>query len=153
MKTSTLMQSLALTVLLAGSQGIVHAAQAAKVTAEQAAPTLNRKQVDEWLAKPGKVTVIDLRRPDEHQAIGTLPVYLSIQIADLEKYLDYIPRDRAVIAVSNHAGRAKRAATVLVKNGFNVVGVAGAQDYEAEGGSLSKLKPPPKADTSDAARR
>lgn len=143
MKISTAMRSLALILALAGSQAIVHAAEAAQQSAEQAAPTLNRKQLDDWLARPGKVTVIDLRRPDEHQSNGTLPVYLSIQSADLEKYLDYIPRDRAVIPVSNHAGRARRAAAVLVKHGFNVVGVAGVQDYEAEGGQLSKIKPPP----------
>lgn len=154
MQMSTVLRSLVLVAALVGSQGVVHAADAAKKPAaeEQAAPTLNRKQLDEWLAQPGKITVIDLRRPDEHQANGTLPVYLSIQIADLEKYLDYIPRDRAVLPVSNHAGRAKRAAAILVKKGFNVVGVVGVQDYEAEGGTLSKLKPPPpKADAAGAA--
>lgn len=148
MKISTLTRSLVVMVLLGGGHAVVQAAEpAAKQAAEQAAPKLDRKQVDEWLARPGKVTIVDLRRPDEHQAIGTLPVYLSIQVADLEKYLDYIPRDRAVITVSNHASLAGRAAAVLVKQGFNVVGVVGAQDYEAEGGTLSKLKaPPPKAD-------
>lgn len=151
MKTSTVIRSLALVVTLAGSQGIVHAAEAAKAAAAPAVPKLSRAQVDEWLARPGRITVIDLRRPDEHQAKGTLPVYLSIQVADLEKYLDYIPRERAVIPVSNHAGRANRAAAVLVKHGFNVVGVVGAEDYEAEGGQLSKIQPPaPKADAGAA---
>jgi len=153
MKTSTVLRSLALIVALAGSQAVVHAAEPAakKEAAAPAAPKLSRAQVDEWLAKPGKVTVVDLRRPDEHQAKGTLPVYLSIQLADLEKNLDYIPRDRAVIPVSNHAGRANRAAATLVKNGFNVVGVVGVEDYEAEGGQLSKLKAPaPKADAGAA---
>lgn len=152
MRISAAFRSLALVAALAGSQAIVHAAEAAKQPTEQAAPTLDRKQLDEWLARPGRITVIDLRRPDEHQSNGTLPVYLSIQLAELEKYLDYIPRDRAVIPVSNHAGRARRAAAVLVKHGFNVPGVAGVQDYEAEGGQLSKIKPPaPRADDSAAA--
>ncbi len=132
------LRSLALLVLLAGAQVLpVHAADAA------AAPKLTRAQLDEWLGKPEKVVLIDLRRPDEQQAIGSLPVFLSIQAADLEKSLAFIPRDRAVIPVSNHAGRAGKAATVLLKNGFNVVGVVGVQDYEAEGGRLNHIQPPP----------
>ncbi len=153
MKTIPLMRSLLLGMLLASGQAAVHAAEtaakptAARSAAEAAAPKLSRAQIDEWLAKPDKVTFVDLRRPDEHQAVGTLPVYLSIQVADLEKYLAYIPRDRAVIPVSNHAGRAGKAAGILVKAGFNVVGVVGVQNYEEEGGHLSKLQPPPpKAD-------
>jgi rhodanese-related sulfurtransferase len=104
---------------------------------------LDRAQLDEWLAKPGKIVVIDLRRPDEHQAIGALPAFLSIQAAELEKYLDYIPKDRAVITVSNHASRADKAAALLLKKGFNVVGEVGVQDYESQGGKLIKLQPPP----------
>jgi len=156
MKTSTVMRSLAVLVLLAGSQAVqVHAAEQASGKQEaakpDAAPKLSRAQLDEWLAKPDKVVLIDLRRPDEQQSIGALPVFLSIQAADLEKNLAYIPRDRAVIPVSNHAGRAGKAAAVLVKNGFKVVGVVGVQNYEEEGGHLSKiLPPPPKAATAAA---
>ena len=46
-----------------------------------------------------------------------------------------------IITVSNHASRAARAADLLQKNGFNVAGAAGAQDYEAEGGTLVKIAP------------
>ena len=47
-----------------------------------------------------------------------------------------------IITVSNHASRAGRAADLLQKNGFNVAGAAGVQDYEAEGGALVKIAPP-----------
>jgi rhodanese-related sulfurtransferase len=154
MKTSTVLRSVILVALLGAGTGLAHAADTAAATNEStttgkkeadkpAAPKLTRAQVDELLAKPGKVVVVDLRRPDEHQSKGTLPVYLSIQLADLEKYLDYIPRDRAVVPVSNHASRAGKAADVLVKHGFKVPGVVGVEDYEAEGGVLSKIVPPP----------
>lgn len=152
MKTSTVVRSLALLLLLAGSQGIqVHAAEqssanpaAAKDADKPAAPKLSRAQLDEWLARPDQIVLLDLRRPDEHQSVGALPVFLSIQAADLERNLAYIPRDRAIIPVSNHAGRAGKAAIVLVKHGYKVVGVVGVEDYEAEGGQLVKIQPPPK---------
>ncbi len=58
-----------------------------------------------------------------------------------------IPRDRQIVTVSNHASRATRAADLLRKNGFTVAGAVGAQDYEAEGGSLVKIAVPAKAES------
>ena len=70
-------------------------------------------------------------------------MYLSIQIGDLEKSLAGFPKDRTIIALSNHAARGGRAADILAKAGFKVAGAAGAEDYEAQGGTLPKLRPPP----------
>ncbi|MES2825609.1 MAG: rhodanese-like domain-containing protein [Pseudomonadota bacterium] len=108
-------------------------------------PELSRAQIDEWLTKPDKVIFIDLRRPDEISAIGSFPVYLNIQLADLEKHLAYIPKDRSIITVSNHAGRAFKAGDLLFDKGFKVVGVVGSQNYEEQGGTITKIvKPAPK---------
>jgi hypothetical protein len=80
-------------------------------------------------------------------------VYLSIQSADLEKYPAFIPKDRTIITVSNHASRAGKAVALLEKNGFTVAGGIGVQDYEAEGGTLVKIVPPaPKAAAGTASR-
>lgn len=103
---------------------------------------LTRAEFDKLLAKPGEVLVIDVRRPDELTANGGFPVYLSIQANDLEKYLAFIPKDRTLITVSNHASRGLRAADLLDGKGFKVAGAIGAQDYEAEGGTLLKLAAP-----------
>ena len=105
-------------------------------------PKLNRAQVDALLAEPEELVVIDVRRPDELTAIGGFPVYLSIQSKDLEKYLAYIPDDRGIVTVSNHAGRAGKAADLLAEKGLKVLGAIGVQDYEAEGGTLIKIQPP-----------
>lgn len=105
-------------------------------------PKLNRAQFDELLAKPDQLVIIDLRRPDELTKIGGFPVYLSIQSKELEKNLAFIPKDRSLVTVSNHAGRAGKGADLLASKGFKVVGAVGAQDYEAEGGTLSKIVPP-----------
>lgn len=115
-------------------------APAAKYEAKS--PKLNRAQIDKLLTQPEKLIFIDLRRPDELTKIGGFPVYLSIQLADLEKSLAFIPKDRTIVTVSNHAGRALRGADLLADKGFKVAGAAGVQDYEAEGGTLSKIVPP-----------
>ncbi|MES2547166.1 MAG: SMP-30/gluconolactonase/LRE family protein [Pseudomonadota bacterium] len=103
---------------------------------------LNRSEVDALLAKPNEVVFIDLRRPDELTKIGGFPVFLNIQAKELEKYAAYIPKDKAVATISNHAGRAHAGADLLISKGFKVVGAIGAQDYEAEGGILTKIAPP-----------
>jgi rhodanese-related sulfurtransferase len=107
------------------------------------APQLHRAAIDALLAKPEDLLVIDVRRPDELTAIGGLPVYLSIQAKDLEKSLAFIPKDRTIVTVSNHAGRAGVAADLLVSHGFKVAGAIGVQNYEAEGGTLTKVAAPP----------
>ena len=103
---------------------------------------LSRAEFDALLKAPARVLVLDVRRPDEVQAIGGFPVYLSIQSGELEQQLAFIPKDRSIVTVSNHANRAIRAGDLLAKNGFIVAGAIGAQDYEAEGGSLAKIAPP-----------
>jgi rhodanese-related sulfurtransferase len=115
--------------------------------AQQGAPnskakTLTREEFDKLLATPDRVLLIDVRRPDEISANGGFPVYLSIQAGDLEKHLSEIPKDRVIVLVSNHAGRAGRAADLLMSKGFKVAGAVGAQTYESEGGKLTKIEPP-----------
>src|ERR1700684_3032890 len=107
------------------------------------AKVLTRADIDELLAKPDQILIIDVRRPDEVKDVGGFPVYLSIQINDLLNKLAWIPKDRTIIALSNHAARGGRAADILTKAGFKVAGAAGAEDYEAQGGTLIKLAPPP----------
>lgn len=115
-------------------------AQTAPVHAGDAAaakvPLLDKGQVDALLATPGKVVFVDLRRPDEVAEIGGLPVYLNIQLSELDRFLAYIPRDRAIVTVSNHAARAAKAAEILQSAGFTVAGTVGVELYEKQGGAL-----------------
>ena len=121
---------------------------AAAALAQNAAPakakTLTRAELDQLLATPEKVLLIDVRRPDEISTNGGFPVYLSIQIGELEKHLDAIPRDRVIVTVSNHAARGGKAADLLASKGFNVAGAVGAETYEKEGGTLTKIEVPKK---------
>jgi rhodanese-related sulfurtransferase len=120
-------------------------AQQATPAKQKAAPgkakKLSRAEVDQLLANPTTL-FIDVRRPDEVSTIGGFPVYLSIQLADLEKHLAEIPKDRTIVTVSNHANRAVRAADLLDSKGFKVAGAAGTEDYESEGGTITKIPVP-----------
>jgi len=105
-------------------------------------PKLGKSQIDDLLTQPAKLLIIDVRRPDELTKIGSFPVYLSIQPDQLEKSLAYIPKDRKIITVSNHAGRAGAAADLLAAHGFKVAGAVGIENYAEEGGAVTKIAPP-----------
>ena len=96
---------------------------------------LGKADVDALLAKPDSVLFIDLRAPAEFIEFGSFPVFLSVQNKDLEKELAWLPKDRAIVTVSNHSQRAGAAADLLASRGFNVIGATGAEEYEVEGGT------------------
>jgi len=109
---TTLALALALSATFASAQ------QAASAPAAQPAQAWKYKtkrlaaaEVDALLASPAKLLVLDLRRPDELIKYGSFPVFLNVQNKDLEKYLAYLPKDRTILTVSNHAQRAGSAAT------------------------------------------
>jgi rhodanese-related sulfurtransferase len=104
---------------------------------------LTRAEVDALLAHPENLTVLDVRRPDELVAKGGFPVYLNIQAADVEKQLAWIPRERAILTVSNHAHRAGAVGDLLRAKGYKVAGATGSEDYEAQGGTVARIAPPP----------
>lgn len=113
---------------------------------------LTAKEVDALLAHPDKLLVLDVRRPDELIKYGSFPVYLNIQNADIEKHLAYLPKDRAILTVSNHAQRAGRTGDLLAAKGFNVAGATGSEDYEQEGGkAVVHIQPPPPRQQAQAA--
>lgn len=130
------MKQMVLTILVAAAAAF---AQAGK----QQAKVLTRAEMDQLLTRPAEIMLIDVRRPDELTRNGGFPVYLSIQFNDLEKSLAWIPKDRTIVLVSNHAGRAGRALDMLTNAGFKVAGAIGAQVYESDGGKLTKIVPPP----------
>ena len=106
------------------------------------AHVLTNAEFDALLAKPDQLLIIDVRRPDEVKDNGGFPVYLSIQANELGKRLEWIPKDRIIVTVSNHAARGGGAADTLTKAGFKVAGTIGAQTYEEAGGKLTRIAAP-----------
>lgn len=136
------MKKLILMMLFATTVAFAQQGAAPAKAPKSQAKVLTRSEFDALIANPDQVLIIDVRRPDELTANGGFPVYLSIQAKDLEKSLAWIPKDRAIITVSNHAARGGAAADLLTKNGFKVAGTIGAQTYEQDGGKLTRIAPP-----------
>ncbi|MGC3944564.1 MAG: hypothetical protein QM762_08605 [Chryseolinea sp.] len=103
---------------------------------------LTRQQVDALLGNPRKLLIIDLRRPDELVKYGSFPTYLNLQVKDLPELLDYIPKDRQILTVSNRAHRAGAAGDILTAAGYKVAGAIGSVDYAEAGGTITKVSPP-----------
>jgi len=147
---------LSLTISL-GAFGLAHAQSAAAAAAAAPAASapyvappwtyktkqLSRNDVDKLLGNPKKLLVVDVRRPDEISKYGTLPVYLNVQVADLPDALDFIPRDRLIVTVSNRAHRAGAAGDLLTEKGYKVAGALGSEDYREAGGTIFKIAVPP----------
>lgn len=106
---------------------------------------LSRNDVDKLLGNPKKLLVIDVRRPDELSKYGSLPVFLNVQLKDLPQALDYIPRDRVIVTISNRAHRAGVAGDLLTQAGFKVAGALGSEDYREAGGTIVKVTAPVRA--------
>ena len=152
MKISHAFTVAALTLSLIAASASAQEAAPAPAAAAPAAPQpwthktrqLDRAAIDALLAKPKKVLFIDVRRPDEVVAKGSFPVFLNVQVADLKDELDFIPRDRAIVTISNRAHRAGDAGDILISKGFKVAGAIGTQDYEEQGGTIKRITPPVK---------
>jgi rhodanese-related sulfurtransferase len=159
MKNTRLLIAAALSAatFLAGAQQAARAPAAGASQAEQPwkykTKHLGKDEVDALLAAPEKLLLLDLRRPDELIRYGSFPVYLSIQARDLEKHLAYLPKDRAILTVSNHAQRAGAAGDLLVTKGYTIVGAAGSEDYENEGGKAVVHIAPPAPRAASAPRQ
>jgi rhodanese-related sulfurtransferase len=112
---------------------------------------LKAAEVDALLAQPEKVVVLDVRRPDELIRYGSFPAYLNIQNAEIDKHLAYLPKDRAILTVSNHAQRAGATGDALTAKGYVVAGATGSEDYEQEGGkAVRHIQPPPPRNAASA---
>jgi rhodanese-related sulfurtransferase len=135
---NTSMKKLVLLILLATA---VSFAQQPGPAPASKAKIFTRAEFDALLATPGRVLLIDVRRPTEIAQNGGFPVFLNIQADDLEKHLAEIPKDKPLVLVSNHAHRAGIAADLLESKGFKIAGAIGAQVYESEGGKLIKYAP------------
>ena len=138
--------ALALALSLGTSLAVAQSAPAGPAPAQvwkYKTKRLGNAEIDALLAKPVGLLVLDLRRPDELIKYGSFPVFLSVQAKDLEGHLAYLPKDRSILTVSNHAGRAGAAGDLLTARGFTVAGAAGSEDYEKAGGlAVVHIQPP-----------
>ena len=113
------MKKLILMILLASVVGF---AQQPGAESKSKAKILTRAEFDALVATPGRVLLLDVRRPTEIAMNGGFPVFLNIQANDLEQHLAEIPKGAPLVVISNHAHRAGIAADLLESKGFKVAG-------------------------------
>jgi len=106
---------------------------ALSVTLAFAQKKLTPDEIEKALEKKGAVVFLDVREADEIQKLGTMPGYVNIPLAALESRLKELPKDKPIITACSHGVRAGKAATILEKNGFQVVGACGMEDWKEKG--------------------
>lgn len=85
---------------------------------------------DELLAQKDKVTVVDVRRPDEFTAeLGHVPGALHMVLDTLPQRIAELPKDQTIVFVCRSGGRSARASAFARENGFTSV-------YNMQGGML-----------------
>ncbi len=94
---------------------------------------LTPDELEKALEKRDSVFFLDVREPDEIQKLGTLKGYVNIPLGQLESRLKEIPKNKPIITACNHGVRAGRAAAILEKNGFQVLGACGLEEWKEKG--------------------
>jgi rhodanese-related sulfurtransferase/DNA-binding MarR family transcriptional regulator len=85
--------------------------------------------------RSGEITVLDVRPPEEYEA-GHIPGAVSVPLADLERRLADLPRDREVVAYCRgpYCVLAVKAVEVLRAQGFRAIRMEeGVPDWRARG--------------------
>ncbi len=90
----------------------------------------------------GKYYFLDVREPSELQQYGSVKGYVNIPLGQVEKRMSEIPKDRTIVTMCEHGGRATKAAEILLKNGYKVVGACGLAEYREKGYESVKVDKP-----------
>ena len=91
---------------------------------------IDAADIDKLLAD-GKVLFLDVREPKEIEDLGTIPGSLAIPFLQLERRMTEVPKDKIILtACETGTGRGPRAAALLQKHGYTVIGFCGLRDYK-----------------------
>ena len=94
---------------------------------------LSPDELEKALEKREGIFFLDVREPGEIQKLGTIPGYVNIPLAQLEARLKEVPKNKPIITACSHGVRAGRAAAILEKNGFQVLGACGLEEWKEKG--------------------
>ncbi len=106
---------------------------------------LSPDELEKALEKREGIFFLDVREPGEIQKLGTIPGYVNIPLGQLEARLKEVPKNKPIITACNHGVRAGRAAAILEKNGFQVLGACGLEEWKAKGKKVIYPEPPKKS--------
>ena len=103
---------------------------------DTAAKRLSADDIQKMLADKQKFFFLDVREPAELEEYGTLKSAVNIPLSQLESRLKEIPKDVPVVTACQRGARAGRAAALLEKNGYKVIGLCGMVDWKQQGVEL-----------------
>ena len=78
------------------AQGPAAAPATPQITPAGEEMRVNADDIDTLLAD-GKVVFLDVREPKELEELGTRPGYLNIPLGQLERRLNELPKDKAIL--------------------------------------------------------
>jgi rhodanese-related sulfurtransferase len=93
---------------------------------------LSADDLKQYLAD-GKYYFLDVREPSELEQYGSVKGYVNIPLGQLEKRMSEVPKEATIVTMCERGGRATKAAQLLEKNGYKVVGACGHADYREKG--------------------
>ena len=106
---------------------------------------LSPDELEKALEKREGIFFLDVREPGEIEKLGTIPGYVNIPLAQLEARLKEVPKNKPIITACSHGVRAGRAAAILEKNGFQVLGACGLEEWKEKGKKLIYPEPAKKS--------
>lgn len=90
-------------------------------------------EVYEIITNDEDYIILDVRTQDEYNE-GHLDKALLIPVDDLEKVVDKLPKEKPIIVYCRSGVRSRKAAEILVENGFSeVYDMGGILDWQKEG--------------------
>ena len=103
-------------------------AGAGALRADEKVKQLSMEELEKALEQKN-VFFLDVREPGEIEQYGSIKGYVNIPLSQVESRLKEIPKDKPVITACERGVRAGRAAEILSKNGYQVVGACGLKEW------------------------
>lgn len=91
---------------------------------------LSADELKQTIEKTDRLFLLDVREPRELEEFGTLKNSVNVPLGQVEKRIAEVPKDRKVVVFCQRGIRAAKAAEVLKRNGYEVIGVAGMLDWK-----------------------
>ncbi len=83
-----------------------------------------------------KFFFLDVREPKEIEELGSMKGYVNIPLSQLEERAGEVPKDVQVVTACNRGVRAAKAAAILEKRGYKVIGACGMLEWKEKGYDL-----------------
>jgi len=94
---------------------------------------LTTAELRDLLQQKDKYVFLDVRETKELEEFGTVKNHVHIPLGELEKRMNELPKNKVIVTMCQRGVRAGKAADLLVRNGFHVVGACGLTPLREEG--------------------